>query len=85
MSLKSRIAAKFDERLKAVVTVLKSNIKYFKFTTGGQSDQAVKFTPPTRAIFTKYGIESDFSEMEEGHIMFVWRNDLYHFTQKIFK
>ncbi|MEO6849421.1 MAG: alpha/beta hydrolase-fold protein [Mucilaginibacter sp.] len=76
---------KFDERLKAVAPILKANIKYMKFTTGGQSDLAVRFTPQTRAIFTKYGIESDFSEMEGGHSMYVWRNDLHFFTQKIFK
>lgn len=77
--------AKFDERVKAVAPILKANIKYLIFTTGGTTDLAVKFTPPTRAIFTKYGIESDFSEMEGGHSMYVWRNDLYYFTQKIFK
>lgn len=77
--------AKFDERVKSVAPILKANIKYFKFTTGGQSDLAVSFTPQTRAIFTKYGIESDFSKMDGGHSMYVWRNDLHFFTQKIFK
>lgn len=76
---------KFDERVKSVAPVLKAKIKYFKFTTGGQSDLAVRFTPQTRAIFTKYGIESDFSEMEGGHSMYVWRHDLHFFAQKIFK
>ena len=77
--------AKFDERVKAVAPILKENIKYFRFTTGGESDLAVRFTPQTRAVFTKYGIESDFSEMDGGHSMYVWRNDLHFFTQKIFK
>jgi enterochelin esterase-like enzyme len=76
---------KFDERMKAVAPTLKSNIKYLRFTTGGQTDLAVRFTPQTRAIFTKYGIESDFSEMDGGHSMYVWRNDLHFFAQKIFK
>jgi enterochelin esterase-like enzyme len=77
--------AKFDERVKAVAPTLKANIKYMKFTHGGKSDLAVNFTPATRAVFAKYGIESDFSEMEGGHSMYVWRNDLHYFTQKIFK
>ena len=77
--------AKFDERVKAVAPILKKNIKYFKFTTGGESDLAVRFTPQTRAVFAKYGIESDLSEMDGGHSMYVWRNDLHDFTQKIFK
>ncbi|MES2276563.1 MAG: alpha/beta hydrolase-fold protein [Bacteroidota bacterium] len=81
----SEAMAKFDERVKAVAPTLKANIKYFKFTTGGKSDLAVNFTPATRATFTKYGIDSEFSEMEGGHTMYVWRNDLHFFTQKIFK
>jgi enterochelin esterase-like enzyme len=76
---------KFDARVKAVAPILKANIRYFKFTTGGPSDLAVRFTPQTRAVFTKYGIESDFSEMEGGHSMYVWRHDLRYFAQKIFK
>jgi len=76
---------KYDERVKAVAPTLKKNIKYFIFTTGGQSDMASKNTPLTREIFTKHGIESDYSEMEGGHTMYVWRHNLYNFTQKIFK
>jgi len=76
---------KYDDRAKAVSPVLKKNIKYFIFTTGGEKDGASKNTPITRAVFTKYGIESDLSEMEGGHTMYVWRHDLYNFTQKIFK
>ena len=77
--------AKFDERVKAVAPMLKANIKYFKFTHGGKSDLAINFTPQTREIFAKYQIDSDFSEMEGGHSMYVWRHDLYEFAQKIFK
>jgi enterochelin esterase family protein len=76
---------KYDERVKAVAPILKKNIKYFIFTTGGVKDGASKNTPPTRAIFTKYGIESDLSEMDGGHTMYVWRHDLHIFAQKIFK
>ena len=76
---------KNEERLKAVAPILKKNIKYFIFTTGGKADMAASLTPTTRALFTKYGIESDFSEMDGGHTMYVWRHDLYNFTTKIFK
>ncbi len=76
---------KYDKRVMAVAPILKKNIKYFIFTTGGKTDMASKNTPSTQAIFTKYGIQSDFSEMEGGHSMYVWRHDLYNFTQKIFK
>jgi enterochelin esterase family protein len=76
---------KNEERLKAVAPILKKNIKYFIFTTGGKADMAASLTPTTRALFTKYGIESEFSEMEGGHSMYVWRHDLYNFASKIFK
>lgn len=75
----------YDERVKAVAPFLKKNIKYFIFTTGGEKDGASKNTPVTRAIFTKYGIDSDLSEMDGGHTMYVWRHDLYNFAQNIFK
>ncbi|HYQ56487.1 MAG TPA: alpha/beta hydrolase-fold protein, partial [Draconibacterium sp.] len=74
-----------DQRVKAVAPVLKKSISYFKFTTGGESDMAAGSTPPTRAVFEKYGIESEFSEMDGGHTMYVWRHDLRDFAQKIFK
>lgn len=80
-----QVLEKYDGRVKSVASALKKNVKYFIFTTGGESDGASKNTPLTRAIFTKYGIESELSEMEGGHTMYVWRHDLYNFTQKLFK
>lgn len=76
---------KYDARVKAAAPVLKKNINYFIFTTGGDSDGASRNTPLTRAIFTKYGIESELSEMNGGHTMYVWRHDLSSFAKKIFK
>lgn len=76
---------KYDERVKAVAPILKKNITYFIFTTGGKTDMASNNTPPSRAIFTKYGIESELSEIDGGHTMYVWRHDLYNFARKIFK
>ncbi|MEO6542361.1 MAG: hypothetical protein ABIN74_15270, partial [Ferruginibacter sp.] len=60
-------------------------IKYFIFTTGGESDVADKASDLTRAVFEKYGLKSELSKMEGGHSMYVWRHDLYNFAQKIFK
>jgi enterochelin esterase family protein len=76
---------KSDLRTKVVAPALKKSIKYFIFNTGGVSDMASPSTPPARAIFTKYGIESDLSEMDGGHTMYVWRHDLSNFAKKIFK
>ncbi|MFD2937464.1 alpha/beta hydrolase-fold protein [Spirosoma flavum] len=79
------IYEKYDELVKAAAPRLKQTVKYFIFTTGGQSDIADKNNDLTRAVFDKYGIKSDLSKMEGGHSMYVWRHNLYDFTQKIFK
>jgi enterochelin esterase family protein len=76
---------KYDTLVKAVAPRLKQTINYFIFTTGGESDVADKASDLTRAVFEKYGLKSEVSKMEGGHSMYVWRHDLYNFTQKIFK
>ncbi len=76
---------KYESLIKEAAPKLKSTLKYFIFTCGGSTDGASTNTPPTRNLFTKYGVESDFSEMEGGHTMYVWRHDLHRFAQKIFR
>lgn len=76
---------KYDALIKTAAPTLNLTLKYFIFTCGGSTDGASANTPPTRSLFTKYGVESDYSEMEGGHKMYVWRHDLFNFTQKIFK
>jgi enterochelin esterase family protein len=76
---------KYDALVKAAAPTLKKTVKYLIFTTGGASDIADKNNDLTRAVFDKYDIESDLSKMEGGHSMYVWRHNLYDFTQKIFK
>lgn len=76
---------KYDALVKAAAAQLKKTLKYFIFTTGGPLDIADKNNDLTKAVFDKYGVKSELSKMEGGHTMFVWRHDLYNFTQKIFK
>ncbi|MCF2446916.1 esterase [Dyadobacter sp. CY345] len=76
---------KYDPIVKAAAPTLKKTVKYFIFTTGGASDIADKNNDLTRALFEKYGLKSELSKMEGGHSMYVWRHDLYNFSQKIFK
>jgi enterochelin esterase family protein len=76
---------KYDQLIQAAAPKLKATLKYFRFTCGGSTDGASANTPPTRDLFTKHGITSEFSDMEGGHTMYVWRQDLHHFTQRIFK
>lgn len=76
---------KYEPMIEAAAPKLKSTLKYFIFTCGGSTDGATSNTPPTRDLFTRYGVESYYSEMEGGHTMYVWRHDLYDFAQKTFK
>lgn len=76
---------KYEPLIEAAAPTLKKTLKYFKFTCGGSTDGATANTPPTRELFTKNGVTSDYSEMEGGHTMYVWRHDLHDFAQKIFK
>lgn len=76
---------KKELQIQKAAPILKSTLKYFIFTSGGSTDGATTNTPPTRNLFTKYGIDSDLSVMEGGHTMYVWRHDLQRFAQKIFK
>lgn len=76
---------KYDELIKEAAPTLQSTMKYFIFTSGGSSDGATENTHPTRDLFTKHGVKSEFSEMEGGHTMYVWRHDLRSFAQKLFK
>lgn len=36
-------------------------------------------------IFNKNGINYEFGEMPGGHTWNVWRHDLHHFAQQLFK
>ena len=72
-------------RVAEAAPVLKKTVRYMKFSTGGSADGASANTPPTRDIFTRNGIPSEFSEMEGGHTMYVWRHDLREFIQRVFK
>lgn len=76
---------KYEPLIEAAAPTLKKTLKYFKFTCGGSTDGATANTPPTRELFTKNGVMSDYSEMEGGHTMYVWRHDLHDFAQRIFK
>jgi enterochelin esterase-like enzyme len=78
--------AKYEKRVEEAAPTMKKNFKYFLFTDGGPTDLATRYTGPTRAIFTKYGIKSDFSEIADGgHTMYVWRYDLHSFAPKLFR
>jgi enterochelin esterase family protein len=76
---------KYDKSVEKAAPIMKQNIKYFLFTDGGSTDMATRNTAPTRAIFTKHGLQSELSEIDGGHTMYVWRYDLHSFAPKLFR
>lgn len=77
--------AENDAILKSVAPTLQKTIKYLIFTQGGPEDIAYENGKETMKVFEKYGIKHDYSERPGGHSWSVWRYDLLHFAQKLFK
>jgi enterochelin esterase-like enzyme len=74
-----------DGRLAEIASTLNKTAKILRFTQGGPEDIAYKNGEEMLKVFDKNGINYEFSEMPGGHTWYVWRHDLHHFAQKIFK
>ncbi len=74
-----------EAKLAAVADDLKKTVSYLRFTQGGPEDIAYQNGQKTLELFKKCGIPFEYSEMSGGHNWYVWRFDLNHFAQKIFK
>jgi enterochelin esterase family protein len=74
-----------DRRLAEIAGTLNSTVEYLLFTQGGPEDIAYNNCLEMLKVFDKHGIKYEFSEMPGGHSWIVWRHDLYHFTQRLFK
>ena len=77
--------AENEAKLAAVADDLKKTVSYLRFTQGGPEDIAYQNGQKTLELFKKCGIPFEYSEMPGGHNWYVWRFDLNHFAQKIFK
>jgi enterochelin esterase-like enzyme len=74
-----------DRRLAEIATTLNSTVKYLLFTQGGPEDIAYNNCKEMLKLFDKHNINYEFSETPGGHSWIVWRHDLFHFTQALFK
>ncbi len=73
------------EFLKKNVDAFKSSNELLWIAMGGKEDIAYKNCQGMRTKLDGLGIEYTYSEYPGGHTWPVWRNNLYHFAQLLFK
>jgi len=64
---------------------INSNLKNFWIAMGGPEDIAYENCKIMMKKFDDIGIKYDYSEYPGGHTWPVWRNNLYNFSQLIFR
>lgn len=64
---------------------INSNLKNFWIAMGGEEDIAYKNCKIMLSRFDEMGVKYKYSEYHGGHTWPVWRNNLYNFTQLLFK
>jgi enterochelin esterase-like enzyme len=64
---------------------INTNLKQFWISMGGMEDIAYNNCRLMRAKFDEMSIKYTYSEYPGGHAWPVWRNNLYHFAQLLFK
>jgi enterochelin esterase-like enzyme len=64
---------------------INKNLKQFWIAMGGKEDIAWKNCQAMLAKFDDMNIKYTYSEYPGGHTWPVWRNDLFHFAQLLFK
>lgn len=71
--------------LKANAAAVNNNLKQFWIGMGGKEDIAYKNCGVMLAKLDELGIKHSYSEYPGGHTWPVWRNNLYNFSQLLFK
>jgi enterochelin esterase-like enzyme len=64
---------------------INNNVKQFWISQGGKEDIAWKNCQSMLSRFDELKIKYTYSEYPGGHTWPVWRNNLYHFAQLLFK
>ncbi|QJW92281.1 esterase [Spirosoma taeanense] len=74
---------------KYATTVLKNpqinKWKLFWIAMGGEKDIAYQNNRNTMALFDKYGIKYQYTEVPGGHSFLAWRQNLYQFAPLLFR
>ena len=71
--------------MKANAAMINSNLKSFWIAMGGKEDIAYNNCKIMLSKFDELGIKYTYSEYAGGHTWPVWRNNVYNFSQLIFK
>jgi enterochelin esterase-like enzyme len=71
--------------MKANASMINSNLKSFWVAMGGKEDIAYNNCKIMLSKFDELGIKYTYSEYPGGHTWPVWRNNLYNFSQLLFK
>ncbi len=71
--------------MKANATIINKNLRQFWIAMGGEEDIAYKNCKIMLSRFDDMKIKYAYSEYRGGHTWPVWRNNLYKFSQLLFK
>ncbi|RYY69391.1 MAG: esterase [Chitinophagaceae bacterium] len=66
-------------------SIVNNNLKSFWISEGGKEDIAWQNGQIMVAKLNELGVKNTYSEYPGGHTWPVWRNNLYHFAQLLFK
>ena len=61
------------------------NVKLFWVAMGGKEDIAYQNCQNMMKLFDQHGLKYTYSDKPGGHTWFTWRDNLYEFSQMIFK
>ena len=73
------------EFMKNNASTINNNLKSLWVAMGGKADIAYNNCKTMLAKFDELGIKYQYTEYPGGHTWPVWRNNLYHFAQLLFK
>lgn len=71
--------------MKSNASTVNNNLKHFWIAMGGKEDIAYNNCQTMLSKFKELGIKYSYSEYPGGHTWPVWRNNLYQFSQLLFK
>jgi len=83
--MQDEIAGKQYEFIKTNIEKLNSNLKLLWIAMGGEEDIAYKNCKIMTNKFDELNLKYIYTEYSGGHTWPVWRNNLYNFSQLIFK
>ena len=85
LPMQNELANKEYDFMKTNADLINSNLKQFWISMGGKEDIAYKNCQVMLGKFDELKIKYTYSEYPGGHTWPVWRNNLYKFTQLLFK